>query len=84
MLTHHAELHNPIRITANGDTWYEGRIYGDKHTHGNHPFRDGVSIITTSMQSEHVLDGDKYVVTRNTIYKIIGEVREVDYDKATA
>lgn len=43
-----------------------GRIYGDKHTHGNHPFRDGTIVYTTPVT---VVDGD-LVRTLNTVYLI--------------
>lgn len=81
MITHHAELHHAVKITSNGDSWLEGHIYNDTHTHGNHPFRDGASIYTTSILSEHEdAAGDKFFTTGNTIYKVVGSLREVSYD----
>lgn len=78
MITHHAELHNAVKYTSISGSWLEGRIYNDTHTHGNHPIRDGLSVVTTSIESDAFNgDGDRIINTRNTIYKIVGAVEEV-------
>lgn len=43
-----------------------GRIYGDKHTHGNHPFQDGTRVYTSPVK---VIEGN-LVSTQNTVYLI--------------
>lgn len=78
MIKHHAELHNPTLYKHEDGSWLEGRIYNDTHTHGNHPFRDGVLVNTTNVIDEVLQDGDVFMVTRNTTYKIVGKAQEVE------
>ena len=78
MINYHAELQNPTLYIHEGGSWLEGRIYNDTHTHGNHPFRDGVTVTTTAVMDEILNEGNTYMVTRNTTYKIVGTVREIN------
>lgn len=77
-MNHHAELHNAVLYKHDGGAWLEGRIYNDTHTHGNHPFRDGTPITTTNVSDEVLEAGNTYMITRNTTYKMVGAVREVE------
>lgn len=75
---HHAEMHNATLYKHENSSWLEGRIYNDTHTHGNHPFRDGTPVTTTAVMDEVLEAGNTYMITRNTTYKMVGVVREVD------
>lgn len=77
MIHHHAELHNPVKYTHEGSAWCEGRIYRDIHTHGNHPFRDGAPVTTSNVVDTVRFDGDWFIITQNTTYKVVGEIREI-------
>ena len=77
MINHHAELHNPVKYIHEDGSWCEGRIHRDIHTHGNHPFRDGTSVTTSNVIDTIRFDGDFYIITQNTTYKVVGEIREI-------
>lgn len=50
---------------------YWGHIFGDTHTHGNHPFDAGTYIRTSLIKKEEVIEGVRYIHTLNSVYKVI-------------
>lgn len=66
----HKEIYRH-RYGENLNYVYWGHCYGDTHTHGNHPFRDGEYIRTSFVVKEEVVDGVRYIHTLNSVYKVI-------------
>lgn len=78
-----AKLSSAIIHKLNDGNWYmTGRIWSDTHTHGNHPFRDGLSISTSRVVNISEKVGTFFVETRNTKYRIIGPI-SIDCDDNT-
>ncbi|MCS5737062.1 hypothetical protein, partial [Herbiconiux daphne] len=50
--------------------YYYAHIFGDTATHGNHPFRDGLNIHTSYVLNEYERDGERFIQTMNTLYKV--------------
>lgn len=48
-----------------------GFIFNDTSSHGNHPFRDGTSVMITAIQDIVESDGSTFITTRNTVYKLL-------------
>lgn len=47
-----------------------GYVYNDSATHGNHPFPDGTWIHTSLVKSIEEVEGERYVHTLNSTYKL--------------
>lgn len=52
-----------------------GNIYNDTATYGNHPMRDGADIHTSKVDRIATVGDDKYIITRNSTYKVIGDIK---------
>lgn len=52
-----------------------GKITKDSSTSGNHPFVDGTEIRTSPIEDIVTEDEKQYLVTRNTVYEISGEIK---------
>lgn len=48
-----------------------GFVFGDKNTHGNHPFRDGLYIHTSRVEKVEKKKGKTFLHTMNSVYKLI-------------
>lgn len=61
-----------------------GLISDDKSNHGNHPFPDGTQVSTSYITSIDEVDGETYITTNNTIYKVSGKViyNGIPYEKS--
>lgn len=80
-----AELLNPQKHTfPNGKSVYTGQIYNDRHTHGLHPFRDGNSVRTSFVEAEFEVNGEKFIETMNTTYKVIKDAPTVSKQPRSA
>lgn len=55
-----------------------GLIKDDKSTHGNHPFPDGTEIRTSPIKEIVEEDGVKYIITENSTYEVVGEIKNQD------
>lgn len=51
-----------------------GWITDDKSTQGNHPFPDGTQVSTSYISSIDEVDGETYITTNNTVYKVVGDI----------
>lgn len=79
-----AELHN-VNISNYKDhitgipfqvAW--GEIYNDTADYGNHPIKNGASIHTSVIDHIAKKDDGEYIVTRNSVYKVVGEIKYDD------
>lgn len=68
-MEYHAELKAVSEVTIGRST--TGYIFEDTHTHGNHPFPNGSYIFTSTIQDITQVEGVTYIITRNTVYKLI-------------
>lgn len=55
-----------------------GLIKDDKSIHGNHPFPDGTEIRTSPIKDIVEEDGVKYIITENSTYEVIGDIKRQD------
>lgn len=73
-MEHIAKLENVV-VVSHGDFhlgW--GNILEDKATYGNHPIADGLYIHTSPIEKIEEVDGSTYIVTKNSVYKVIGDI----------
>lgn len=71
-MQHDAELSDvTTHKFENGTEIAFGRIWNDTSTHGFHPFLSGRQIRTSPIQERVEVDGNSYIVTLNTTYKVL-------------
>ena len=63
-----------IHKLKNGRWYMTGRVWEDTSTDGDHPFRDGQNISTSSVKSISEKLDTFFVKTKNTTYRIIGNI----------
>ena len=68
-MEYQAELELPYSPSVG--SYITGYIFNDSATHGNHPFRDATPIYTSTIQDIVVEEDAAYIITRNTVYKLI-------------
>lgn len=79
-MEHIAELQN-VGITKHKNSDGEdfkiawGTIFNDKAEYGNHPIADGHLIHTSVVKDIVEEDGSTYLITNNSIYKVIGKIK---------
>lgn len=58
-----------------------GAIYDDKKETGNHPFPNGTTVRTSRVEKVYCIAQVWFVKTENTVYRIVGELGNLDFDK---
>ncbi|XAO54281.1 hypothetical protein [Yersinia phage vB_YenM_P778] len=66
---HHAELAEVSHDGVGSVAW--GKIFNDTKTENNHPFPDGALVHTSRIREIKAVDGETFIITMNTTYKVI-------------